>query len=106
MYAYNCHTSVTKGDERPTHKELGRILTDHCEHWNAIGLHLDLKRSVLKTIAKDHPMDERERFRVTLDRWLEMDTDASWSTLELAITNANREKLGLDALDISKLMLL
>ena len=95
---------MTKGDERPTSKELNAILTDYCEHWNAIGLHLDLKRSVLKNIARDHPMEERERFRVTLDRWLEMDTDASWSTLELAITNANREKSGLDALDTSKLM--
>lgn len=98
-----CHASATKGDERPTHKELNRILADYCEHWNAIGLHLDLRRPILKTIARDHPMDERECFRVTLDRWLEMDTNASWSTLELAITNANREKLGLDPLDASKL---
>ena len=96
--------SITKGNERPTHKELNRILTDYCEHWNAIGLHLDLKRSVLRTIGKDHPMDERECFRVTLDRWLEMDPEATWSTLELAITNVNREKLGLDALDTSKLL--
>ena len=80
-------------------------MTDHCEHWNAIGLHLDLNQPVLNIIARDHPMNERERFRVTLDRWLVMDTDASWSTLELAITNANREKLSLDPLDTSKPML-
>ena len=48
-------------------------------------------------------MDERGCFRVTLDSWLGMDPDASWSTLELAITNANREKLSLDPLDTSKL---
>ena len=93
----------TKGNERPTHKELNRFLTDYCEQWNAIGLHLDLKRSVLKTIAKDNPMNERECFRVTLDRWLELDADATWSTLELAITNAKREKMGLDPLDTSKI---
>ena len=65
----------------------------------------DLKQPVLNTIARDNPKDERECFRVTLDRWLDMDPDASWSTLELAITNAKRDKSGLDPLDISKLML-
>ena len=35
-------------------------------------------------------------------KWLQMDTKAVWSTLELAITNANRHKLGIDPLATSK----
>ena len=102
MY-YDYPHICTKGDKRPTSKELNRFLTDHCEHWIAIGLHLDLKRSLLNVTSRDNPGKERECFRITLENWLEMDTEASWSTLELAITNANREKLGLGPLDASKI---
>ena len=35
--------------------------------------------------------------RYTLDKWLELNTDdATWKTLEIAITNVNRLKLGLN----------
>ena len=35
--------------------------------------------------------------RNTLDKWLKLNTDdATWKTLEIAITNVNRSKLGLN----------
>ena len=92
-----------KGDRRPEHKELNRFLIHHCNLWQPIGLHLGLIQAKLNIIAADHPMDQRECFRVTLHEWLMMDTEATWSTLELAITNANRENSGLTKLDASKI---
>ena len=70
--------------------------------WQSIGLHLKLKQVVLNAIAANNPLNQQECFRNALHRWLEMDTDATWTTLELAITNANCEKLGLGPLSASK----
>ena len=39
-----------------------------------------------------------ERFRVTLEKWLQLDVRATWAGLELAITNANRKSLSLQPL--------
>ena len=45
-------------------------------------------------IKGSHQTDQRECLRVTLWKWLQLDRDnATWQTLELAITNANREEL-------------
>ena len=47
-------------------------------------------------------MKPRDCLRVTLERWLQLDPNETWSSLELAITNANRAENGLDPLDASK----
>jgi len=96
------HTHV-KGDRRPEHKKLNRILVHYCNLWQPIGLHLGLTQAQLNVIAADHPMDQKECFRKTLYDWLQMDIGATWSTLELAITNAKREDLGFEPLDTSKI---
>ena len=36
-------------------------------------------------------------FHRTLNQWLQL--DATWKTLEVALTNMNRAKLGLDPVD-------
>ena len=43
-----------------------------------------------------------ERFRVTLEKWLQLNVGVTWSNLELAITNANRESLGIQPLTTGK----
>ena len=43
-----------------------------------------------------------ERFRVTLEKWLQLNVGVTWANLELAITNANRESLGLQPLTTGK----
>ena len=43
-----------------------------------------------------------ERFRVTLEKWLQLNVRVTWANLELAITNANRESLGLQPLTTGK----
>ena len=83
--------------------ELHRYLTDYCGHWRSIGYKLGLPHAALNEIHSDHPMQEKERFRIALQKWLELDTRATWSILELAITNARREASSLEALQESKI---
>ena len=87
---------------RPHMRELNRFLTEYCSLWRPTGLQLGLKAAALDVIDADHRMQQRECFRVTLQRWLQQDVRACWRTLELAITNARREELDLDALQASK----
>ena len=55
---------------------------------------------VLKIIAKDNPLQSVACLRETLDKWLKLNTDdATWRTLEVALTNVNRAKLKLDPVD-------
>ena len=89
-------------DQRPESKDLQRFLTDFCKYWRDIGLLLGLKSSVLDLVASAHPMQDRECFRATLEKWLQLNIGVTWSNLELAITNANRESLGLQPLTAGK----
>ena len=90
------------GDKRPTAKDYQKFLTKHCLEWKAIGLQLGLEQALLNLKEADHRDQNRECLRLILDDWLQMDEKATWSKLELAITNANRAKLGIDPLDTSK----
>ena len=51
-------------------------------------------------IKIDHPLQNIACLRETLDKWLKFNTDdTTWRTLEVALTNVNRAKLGLDPVD-------
>ena len=56
---------------------------------------------VLDQVALAHP-ESRDRLRVTLEKWLQLNVGVTWRNLELAITNANRQCLGYDPLTSSK----
>ena len=90
------------GDERPAAKDYQKFLTKYCLEWKSIGLHLGLEQALLSLIGADHSGQHRDCLRLTLENWLQMDTKATWSKLELAITNANRVKSGIDPIDTSK----
>ena len=90
------------GDEKPKPKDYYQFLTNYCIEWRSIGLQLNLELSALDVIYADNHKQTRECFRLVLEKWLNMDTEATWSTLELAITNANRQASGLKSLDTSK----
>ena len=88
-------------NQRPESKDLQRFLTDYCKHWRGTGLQLGLKSSVLDQVEADcHTLSER--FRVTLEKWLQLNVGVTWANLELTITNANRESLGLQPLTTGK----
>ena len=90
------------GDRVPKAREYQKFLTTYSLLWRPIGENLGLKSAVLSLIEAENPMKPRECLRVTLDRWLQLDVNATWSTLELAITNAKRAENDLDPLDASK----
>jgi len=91
-------------NERPEMRDLGLVLTEHNDIWKDIGLKLKLKVAVLNTVAANNPLDRRECFREVLQKWLRMDIHATWEKLELAITNAKREKEHYKELACSKLL--
>ena len=95
-------SAIYVGDRVPKAREYQKFLTTYSLLWRPIGENLGLKSAVLNLIEAENPRKPRECLRVTLDRWLQLDVNATWSTLELAITNANRTKNGLDPLDASK----
>ena len=86
------------GDQRPQPKDLDRFLVNYCQHWRGTGLQLGLQLSVLDQIEVNHPIIS-DRFRVTLEKWLQLNVGVTWGNLELAITNANRGSLGLSPLN-------
>ena len=100
------HVGYCTGDDKPEAVDFLSILTNHCEHWWDIGLLLKLSPAVLGQIKHDNH-SEREYFRVTLDKWLQLNCNATWGELELAITNARRLALGyksLESLDSKKVV--
>ena len=68
--------------------------------WYDIGIELGLELDVLEIIKTDNPQQSVNCFQKTLDKWLKLNNDdATWKTLEVALTNVNRAKLGLDPVD-------
>ena len=83
--------------EKPTMKDLNRYVTrKYASDWLDIGIELELDLDVLNIIESDNPQKCVACLRNTLDKWLKFNTDATWKTLEIAITNVNRSKLGMN----------
>ena len=82
-------------------KDLNRyVIRKYAADWHDIGIELGLELSVLDIIENDHHQRSVASFQKTLDKWLQLNTDdATWRTLEVALTNVNRAKLGLDPVD-------
>ena len=81
-------------------KDLNRyVMRQYANKWLDIAIELELDPNELDIIAINHPLDSRKCFLITLDKWLRLNPDATWRTLEIALTNVNRAKLGLDGVD-------
>ena len=82
-------------------RDLNRYVTrKYANDWEDIGIELGLDLDVLKIIARDNPLQSIACLRETLDKWLKLNTDdATWKTLEIALTNVNRANIGLDPVD-------
>ena len=79
-------------------KDLNRYVTrKYTTDWYDIGIELGLELDVLNIIENDHPQKNVPCFQKTLDNWLKLNTDdTTWRALEVALTNVNRAKLGLN----------
>ena len=75
------------------------VIRKHASDWYDIGLELGVNPVILNTIDGDHTYRNEDCFRKSLDKWLSLKPDATWKILEVALTNVNRAKLGLDPVD-------
>ena len=82
-------------------KDLNRyVTTKYATNWYNIGIELDLDVCVLKIIKQNNHNETEACFQETLDKWLKLNTDnATWSALEVALTNVDRAKLELNPVD-------
>ena len=80
-------------------KDLNRYVTwKYAINWYDIGIELGLMANVLDIIEKNNHQQNEICFRKTLTEWLNTD-NATWKALEVALTNINRIKNGLDPVD-------
>ena len=80
-------------------KYLNRYVTrKYATDWYDIGIELELPPDELDITEKDHRQQSVQCFQKTLIKWLNTN-DPSWKTLEVALTNVNRVKHGLDPVE-------
>ena len=81
-------------------KDLNRyVVKEYATGWYDVGIELDLECDVLDKIENSGGRSVN-CFRQTLNHWLLVKKDiATWKELEVALTNVNRAKLGLDPVD-------
>lgn len=78
-------------------RDLNRyVINKHAAYWKDIGLELEMELDTLNIILKDNQHDCVACFQITLDKWLKLSPNATWRTLEVAMTNARRVHLGLE----------
>ena len=75
------------------------VVSKHAKYWKSVGLELGLDWDMLDTIEVDSLQQSTSCFQKTLDRWLKLTPNATWKTLEVALTNVRRLQLGLDPVD-------
>ena len=81
-------------------RDINRYTKKYAADWKDIGIELGLKLSTLNIIEKDHSSQSIACFQAMIDNWIEPTTeDVTWKTLEVALTNVNRQKLDLDPVD-------
>ena len=87
---------VALGESTPTMRDLNRyVVTAHATEWKDIGIELELKLCTLGIISKNNQNECVACFQHTLDQWLQLTPHATWSMLEVAITNVRRARLDL-----------
>jgi len=87
-------------DDTPTMKDLNRYVTKkYAADWEDIGLELGLQLDRLKIIKKNNPQQAVDCFKEVMDKWLDSTPNATWKTLEVALTNVRRQQLDLDPID-------
>ena len=82
---------IALDDQRPKPVEFQNFLVHYGKHWRDIGLQLGLKAAVLDVVEANNKHSQTKCFRITLQKWLQMNVGVTWGNLELAITNANCE---------------
>ena len=87
-------------NDTPTMRDLNRyVIKKHANSWKDIGLELGLDLELLNRIEKDHPLQSVTCLQIVLDKWLKLNKNTTWKSLEVTLTNVTRVDLGLDPVD-------
>ena len=97
-YIYNyLMISLSIEQSTPTMKDLNRyVINNYASKWMDIGLELGLKLNTLEIFSENNHEKCVPCFRSTLNEWLNLNPNATWRMLEVAITNVRRTSNGLD----------
>ncbi|XP_065887379.1 uncharacterized protein [Dysidea avara] len=91
---------IENKDDKPTMIELERhgVAQQYAADWFETGVKLGLNDfpNVLENITESSLENDRLCFHEVLYKWLKLFPDATWRSLEVALTNVKREKLHLD----------
>ena len=68
------------------------VIKKYAAEWEDIGLELGLPLNTLEIFSKNNQKECVSCFRSTLNEWLNLNPSATWSMLEVAITNVRRAR--------------
>ena len=80
-------------------RDLNRYVKKYAPDWKDIGLELGLELDVLNIIETNDQQQAVNCLQIMLNKWLKSTHNATWKKLEVALTNVNRQHLGLDPVD-------
>ena len=75
------------------------VVTKYAADWKDIGLELGLPFDIFGIIEQNFPCQHVNCLREILAEWLNFAHNATWRSLETALTNVRRQQLGLDPVD-------
>ena len=88
-------------------KDLNRhVIKKYAADWKDIGLELGLQRDTLIIVKQNNQLKVEDCLEDVLDKWLKLARNATWKTLEVALTNVRRQQLGLDPVDSGEINIL
>ena len=77
-------------------RDLNRyVVKRYAANWKDVGIELSFDLDILKIIARDNEQIE-DCLQEVLNKWLKLTPNATWRTLEVALTNVRRLQLGFD----------
>ena len=83
------------GDDRPDMKDLNRyVVQQQAAQWEELGLELGLERHHINNITKDHPSEAVIGCGKMLQKWLDIDSSASWRKLHDAVRRIRSPTIG------------
>ena len=76
-------------------KDLNRyVVQQQAAQWEGLGLELGLERYHIDNITKDHPNESVICCRKMLQKWLDIDSSASWRKLHDAVRRIRSQTTG------------
>ena len=76
------------------------VVNKYTNDWKSIGIELGVTWETLTTIEQDNRIHGSETcFKEMLNKWLHLNSNPTWQTLEVAITNVKRQKLGYEPVE-------